>query len=233
LAVVFAVFFPGLAAWLYFVTLAGSGQTSFAQQLTYSLSKIIQFGFPVAFVALVERRWPRPNAPWTAGLGLGLASGLLIAGGLLGLYFTWLSSTPLLQATPGMVLGKLRELGVASTPGFVGLALFVSVCHSLLEEYYWRWFVHGRLRQLLPALPATLLSGLGFMAHHVIILAIYLPGWFWAGVVPLSLAIAVGGWLWAWLYERTGNLLGPWLSHALVDAAIFVVGWDLYCRALR
>ena len=28
--------------------------------------------------------------------------------------------------------------------------------------------------------------------------------------------------MWAWLYHRSGSLLGPWLGHALVDAAIFV-----------
>ena len=28
------------------------------------------------------------------------------------------------------------------------LAVFYSAIHSLLEEYYWRWFVFGRLSQL-------------------------------------------------------------------------------------
>ena len=42
-----------------------------------------------------------------------------------------------------------------------------------------------------------------------------------------SVCVAVGGAMWAWLYERTGSLLGPWLSHLLVDAAIFAIGYDL------
>jgi membrane protease YdiL (CAAX protease family) len=42
-----------------------------------------------------------------------------------------------------------------------------------------------------------------------------------------TLAIVIGGAFWAWLYRRTGSLAGPWLSHALVDATIFVIGWDL------
>jgi membrane protease YdiL (CAAX protease family) len=37
----------------------------------------------------------------------------------------------------------------------------------------------------------------------------------------------VGGAFWAWLYHRSRSLWGPWLSHALVDATIFVIGWDL------
>lgn len=42
-----------------------------------------------------------------------------------------------------------------------------------------------------------------------------------------SVSVAVGGVFWAWLYDRSGSLLGPWLSHLLVDAAIFTVGYGL------
>jgi membrane protease YdiL (CAAX protease family) len=43
----------------------------------------------------------------------------------------------------------------------------------------------------------------------------------------LSASVAVGGALWAWLYRRSGSLLGPWLSHMLVDAALMAAGWDM------
>ena len=71
-----------------------------------------------------------------------------------------------------------------------------------------------------------MVSSLGFMAHHVILLATYF------GITEpvtwvFSLAIAVGGTFWAWLYHRTGSLLGPWLSHLLVDAAIFLIGYEI------
>ena len=39
--------------------------------------------------------------------------------------------------------------------------------------------------------------------------------------------IAGGGAIWAWMYEKTGSLYGPWVNHALVDTAIFIVGYDL------
>jgi membrane protease YdiL (CAAX protease family) len=32
---------------------------------------------------------------------------------------------------------------------------------------------------------------------------------------------------WAWLYDRTGSLLGPWMSHLIIDAGIFWVGYEL------
>jgi len=43
----------------------------------------------------------------------------------------------------------------------------------------------------------------------------------------LASCIAIGGAAWAWLYQRSGSLVGSWLSHMLVDAAIFVIGYDL------
>jgi membrane protease YdiL (CAAX protease family) len=73
---------------------------------------------------------------------------------------------------------------------------------------------------------SVLVSSLGFMAHHVIILAMYF-GWASWATCLFSLAIAIGGAVWAWLYERSESLVGPWLSHLLVDAAIFVIGYDL------
>jgi membrane protease YdiL (CAAX protease family) len=61
----------------------------------------------------------------------------------------------------------------------------------------------------------------------VIVLAVYLPGYFWAAVVPLSLCIAVGGLMWAYLFEKTRSIYAAWLSHLLVDLAIFAIGYDI------
>ena len=46
-------------------------------------------------------------------------------------------------------------------------------------------------------------------------------------MVFFSASVAIGGAVWAWLYDRSGSLLGPWLSHILIDAAIFIIGYDL------
>jgi membrane protease YdiL (CAAX protease family) len=40
----------------------------------------------------------------------------------------------------------------------------------------------------------------------------------------LSLGVFVGGLLWSWLLRRHGSLVPGYLSHILVDLAIFVVG---------
>jgi membrane protease YdiL (CAAX protease family) len=73
---------------------------------------------------------------------------------------------------------------------------------------------------------AIVVSAIGFMSHHVIVLnAFFNEAPLLVGL--LSAAVAAGGVFWAWLYERTGSLFGPWLSHLLIDAGIFWIGYDL------
>jgi membrane protease YdiL (CAAX protease family) len=228
LALVFAMIFPTFLALVHFVYLAHEGDTANpAQQLAYALGKVIQFAFPLLCLALFEHRFPRPNWPSYKGLALGVGFGVGVAAAMLLLYYAFLRDSAILARTPLMVRQKLVQFGVASPWRFAGLALFVSVLHSLLEEYYWRWFVFRWLPRLVPWTAAVAFSSLAFMAHHVVVLGVYLPGGWWTGVVPLSLCVAAGGAVWAWLYDRTGSIYAPWVSHLLVDVGIFLIGYDL------
>jgi membrane protease YdiL (CAAX protease family) len=228
LALVFAMAFPTVAAWSYFLALAaGGGAVNPSQQFAYILGKVVQFTFPALLVAMGLVARPRLAAPNRKGMALGLGFGLLVAAAMLGVYYGALRHSPMLAQTPGRLREKLEQVGMATPGRYVVLAGFIVLAHSLLEEYYWRWFVFGQLRRLLPFAPAALLSSLAFMAHHVVVLYVYLPSRFLTAVLPFSLGIAVGGAVWAWLYERSGTLYPSWASHLIVDSAIFVLGWDL------
>lgn len=224
----FAMVYPTLMACLYFWLMAGSeGQANPAQQLGYSLGKAFQFLLPVLYIWIITKSFPRPSKPKLLGMGWGATFGLLIFAVMLGLYNFVLKASPLLAETPKLIQSKLQEFGLTTLTAYILFSVFVSLIHSLLEEYYWRWFVFGGLRKHLSFTWAATFSSLAFMAHHVIVLAVYLPGYFWTAAVPFSLGIAVGGFVWAWLYERTENIYATWLSHALIDVAIFVIGYDL------
>ena len=226
-----AMTLPLALAYVYFVVLGGSGRPNLIQQAAYASGKTLQFAIPILFFALVVRRLPTWQRPTSEGLLLGLGFGLFVGAVIIGVYYGGLHASPLLAQSPARIRRKLDEFGITSPLEFLGLGFFIAVVHSFLEEYYWRWFVFGRLRTLMPMGPAIVLSSLGFMAHHVIVIAAYVPDRFWTGVVPASLAVAAGGAVWAWLYQKAGSLIAPWVSHALIDAALFAIGWDLMQRA--
>ena len=125
------------------------------------------------------------------------------------------------------IQNKIEEFNCATPIRYAALAGFLAVIHSLMEEYYWRWFVFGRLQRLISLGSAIAFASLAFMAHHVIVLGMFFPNHFWTAAVPLSLCIAVGGAFWAWLYHGTGSLYSSWISHLLVDLAVLAVGYGL------
>jgi membrane protease YdiL (CAAX protease family) len=220
--------FPSLMSWLEFWVLPG-GQADHSSGLAilFGLGKIVQFTFPLLYV-----HWSAPgelqlSRPRRGGIGLGVGLGLVIGLGICGLYFLALRDAPIFGATPAKLAALLANMHSNTPAVFFAMAVFISVLHSFLEEYYWRWFVFGRLQRHLPLASALVISSLAFMAHHVLVLAYYFPDHFWLAVVPFSLCVAVGGGLWAWLYHRYGSLYPPWVSHLCADAAIMVVGYDM------
>jgi len=226
--VLLAMALPTLVTWLYFVAL--NGYPAAIQQTAYGVGKTLQFALPLVWVLAVQRRRLRPGRPVAAGVGTGIAFGMAAFVVTMLLYHAWLKPAGYLEPAAEAVKLKLSGFGAGSPAGYLVLAVFYSLVHSFMEEYYWRWFVFGQLKRLISLWPAVVISSLAFMAHHVLLLAFYF-GWFSAATVVFSLAVAVGGAVWAWLYHRSGSLYGPWLSHLLVDAAIFAVGFDM-ARAL-
>jgi len=194
----------------------------------YAASKVVQFSFPVAWL-LLARRWrpPAPRLP-RGGLAGGLWSGVAIVALLWGLYLAALRGSDLAALAAPRIHARIEAIGAGTPVRYLLMTLGLSVVHSFLEEYYWRWFVFGRLRRLTGAPAALILSSLAFAAHHVIVVHAFIGfGPFWWMTVLLSAAVALGGGLWAWLYARHGSLYPPWLSHVLADLAILTIGYDL------
>ncbi len=219
-----ACLLPSLVTWLYFDRLHGS--EAWQQQLVYAIGKGLQFGLPAWLVwqgwgGNFERLIPRP-----AGLLTGLLFGLGVCGLLPLVYFGLIAGTDLEQILLNTAQEKVASLGLHHPIRFFGVGLFYAAIHSLLEEYYWRWFVFGWGLQVWSKPLAYLLSSLGFMAHHILLLGYFLGFSDWRTYL-LAGSIAVGGACWAWLFNRTQNLSAAWLSHALVDAGIFSFGYFL------
>jgi membrane protease YdiL (CAAX protease family) len=221
---------PTLITWCYFVLAADLPRG--VQQSIYLTVKIVQFTFPAIWVLAVLREPARTRALAIRGWRPGAAFSLtVVAAGFL-LYATALRSTQVFLDASALILEKLAAFGIDSPLKYALLAMFYSLVHSLLEEYYWRWFVFGQLRRVVRFWPAALAAAAVFAGHHVIVLASY-----FGAASPItwlfSAAVAVGGLFWAWLYERSESLAGPWLSHLLIDAGIFAIGYELVRGSLR
>ncbi len=230
IAILVALAFPAAITWLYFVALAG--RRPILQRLAYGIGKSLQFALPIVWVALVQQTPIRPFWPTSVGLPTGLAFGLAVLTAMLAGYHLLLKPAGHLASAADAIGAKIAQFHITTPLRYLAMGIFYCLFHSLLEEYYWRWFVFGQLEQLLPVAVAVLVSALGFTLHHVIVLGIYFGGRSPATIV-FSLAVAVGGAFWAWLYFQSGSLYGPWLSHLLIDAAIFLVGYDLVRARLR
>lgn len=219
-----ALALPTLITLVYFVWLAESAA------VVYGPLKALQFSLPLVWYFAVRRhesRMAETTSPQRrASIAIGVAFGVVVSAAALTLYYLWLAPLDVFAAGRAEILAKVETMGLRSPSVFIALAVFYSLIHSFLEEYYWRWFVFRecRVQQSLPL--AIAISSLGFMAHHVLVLSEYF-GWASPWTYLLSLSVAVGGAFWAWLYERYGTLLGPWLSHLLIDAMIFAIGYQM------
>jgi membrane protease YdiL (CAAX protease family) len=221
---ILALALPTAGALVYFVA-ADPDDPLF--RITYTVSKVVQFALPVVALLLLDRLRLTTIRPSASGLSAGLVFGLAIASAILGLYALVLRNSGVLTGLADAVKAKVSGFGLHSPAGFLALAVFLSLMHSFLEEYYWRWFVYAGLRERLPRTTAILISSIAFAAHHVVVLHVYFPDRLWTATLPFSLAVAAGGACWAWLYDRYQSLAGPWVSHALVDVALMAVGYDL------
>jgi membrane protease YdiL (CAAX protease family) len=187
----------------------------------FVLTKVWTVLLPAVWVALVDRRpLARPRLP-RRGLGAGAASGLLIAGVV---WAAYLVASRLGVLDGSLVAARAAETGLASPSVYLFGALYWITVNSLLEEYVWRWFVFRRFEAILGARAAVVAAALAFTIHHVVALAAQVP-------LPLtalaSAGVFTGGVTWSWLYRRYASIWPGYVSHALVDVAVFVIGYRL------
>ncbi|BCX48015.1 CAAX amino protease [Haloferula helveola] len=208
---------PLLGSLIYFVWFphGGVGQTA------YTATKLFTLVYPFLFLRRIGTKGLRPERGTKgSSVAWGIGSGLAIcaAGALLML-------SPLgavVRDSASAVTSRAESLGFIKH--YLLFSVFICVFHSGLEEFYWRWFVYGQLREKVKPVLAHVLAAVSFAAHHLVVTLQFFP----TGLaVFLALCVAVGGLIWSWMYEKHGGLLGCWVSHLCVDALLMGIGYQL------
>ncbi|MDA0750859.1 MAG: CPBP family intramembrane metalloprotease [Verrucomicrobia bacterium] len=227
LAVVPALVTPFLGALLYFVWFANSSWV----QPVYAGVKLFTVLWPLIAVCWILRE----DLKGFRGLLVfrkrilaeGTGWGLAMSGAIVAVLISPLGEAVRDQA--GVVRDKAEQMGVLSH--FILFGLFISLLHSFLEEYYWRWFVFGHLHRFLKSkVLAHVVGALAFASHHIVVTTQFFEG---AMGWVFGIAVGVGGGIWSWLMIRHRSLIGAWISHIIVDLTLMSIGyWLIFHVAL-
>lgn len=190
----------------------------------FAASKLWIVLLPLVWWRLVQRQPISWSPPRKGGVGVAALAGLLIAGGILVSYLV-LTQWGLIDAQ--LISERVSKTGLSDLSAYVIGAIYWITLNSLMEEYVWRWFVFRQFETVMRSALAVVAASLAFTAHHVIALAAHFP---WPIVVVGSLGVFVGGLTWSWLYLRYRSVWPCYVSHAIVDAPIFWIGYDLIFR---
>ena len=197
-----------------------------AAKAIFIASKLWILLLPLCWLHFVDRHpisWSRPRH---GGFGVAATSGILIAAAILGVYAIGLKSG---FVDPQAISSRAAKTGLNHASVYLAGAVYWITLNSLMEEYVWRWFVFRKLETVLPGGIAVIAASLGFTAHHVIALAAQFN---WPVTLLGSAGVFIGGVTWSWLYSHYRSVWPCYLSHAIVDAPIFWIGYDLiFCRA--
>lgn len=204
-----------LGAFLYFVVFPNGA----AAQGFYSGTKILMLVWPFVWIFLgrefFKSFWETRLSSVLWGLGLGV----LIFGGIFGVFY--LFENYFLQFAP-LVLEKVKDFNLLEY--YITYAIFLSIVHSLFEEFYWRFFILKGLQLKFSPVWAMVISSLAFASHHFIVVMAFFPLWI---SLIFTLAIFGAGMIWCFIYLRTKSILGSWISHFFADVVIMYIGYLL------
>lgn len=182
---------------------------------------VLFFLLPVAFMALRrEKAFFSILKPGKKGLLTALGLGLGVYGLIMGAYLL-LRRVFDFSAITGL-LGQQAGVG---KDNFLGVAVYISLANSLLEEFFFRGFGFLLLGEYAGRKTAYIFSSAAFAVYHVAIMT----GWFSPILFFLAMAgLAAGGWIFDLLDARFGNIWCSWMVHCFANLAINTVGCILF-----
>ncbi len=108
---------------------------------------------------------------------------------------------------------------------FIFVSLYISLCNSLLEEFFFRGFTFLSLRKTTKKSYAYIFSALLFALYHVAIMS----SWFnFIMLVFLIFGLFISALLFNWLNDKNENIYTSWMVHIFANFAINTIGFYMF-----
>jgi membrane protease YdiL (CAAX protease family) len=193
-------------------------------QIIYFVLKLFFIIWPLFVIAVIEKKKSLISGLFSKNKGKSIRVGL-VWGILLFLFIViFIELTPLgtyINDHSGFIRKRLVDTGFIKH--FLVYGLILSVVHSLIEEYYWRWFVYRKLKRFFHNSNASFLSSLAYSAHHIVVLNIYFS---FFGTIFFGILVFLAGIYWNYIYKKYESILASWIQHVFVDMAIIYIGYQ-------
>jgi membrane protease YdiL (CAAX protease family) len=186
----------------------------------FAVCKLWLLLLPVVWLLAVDKKRPSLSIPRKGGFLFGLSTGIVISI-VIAISFALFGSELI---DPALFKEKMSEIGLDNRKHYLLGALYWITINSILEEYVWRWFVVTKSEAVFRKSLAVVFSALFFTLHHVIALSVYLG---MTAVILCSLGVFIGGLTWSYTYSKYRSVWPCYLSHAIVDLCIFLIGASL------
>lgn len=186
-----------------------------------STLKILFFLFlPLIFLKLQNEAvladafaFEKKNAFQLLGLGLGVYAVIMLAFFLTRGIFDYAALVDSLSSDQNV-----------SPESFIWIALYISFCNSLLEEFLFRYFAFIKLSKYTKKKFAYIFSACLFALYHVAMIG----GSFPFPLLLLSLVgLAIGGAIFNAVDDRSGSFYDSWVIHMFADFAIMTI-WYIH-----
>jgi membrane protease YdiL (CAAX protease family) len=206
----------GVAMWMVVPGVEGTT----LGKIAYVAGKAWILLLPIVWLRFVDRKPLSLSPARHGGFGVGIGLGVLIGALIIVSYF--LFARKLID--PAAVRTKVFENGLDTPLKYFALCSALSVVNSLLEEYVWRWFVFRKCEVLVGGASAVVLSAAFFTYHHIIAIGAQFN---WQINVLANIGIFIGGAAWSWCYLKYRSVWPGYVSHLIVDVAVFYLGWRI------
>lgn len=104
------------------------------------------------------------------------------------------------------------------------LILVLIFINPILEEFYWREFIHTRLLHKIGTVKTILITSIFYTIYHlIIVLEIFSFPFNTLAVIPVFLA----GIMWGIFRIKLNSIAASIISHSLADIGIMLVYWNI------